>query len=370
MTHYSLFAGCAPGLEPLLHREVAGLGGRDAKLVEGGVRVDADAPLLAELCLGLGVASTLRARVGGDRVRDFATLVKKTAAIPFEAYGAGERSTIRVTSRRSRLFHTEAIEERVREGLARRSSAGRGTVVHVRLHHDRLVWSVDAAGTPLHARGYRRATAKAPLREDLAFALVRLSGWNRDAPLVDPFCGSGTVVAEAARWAAGRPPGQNRTFACEAWAGVGTAFAAARAAAEERPVPPVPPLYASDRDAGAIEAARANLERAGMLRYVHLTQASLRAAPGLTAGREPRGAWASNPPHGGRIGRPERLVSLYQAVGRRFTELGPGWRLALLAADRRLVYRTAVPLTSAAMTTHGGRKVWVMVSPRYRSGLT
>ena len=317
---------------------------------------------MADLCLNLGVASTLRVRVGAHFVRDFPTLVKKTGALPFEDFGAGERSTVRVTSRRSRLFHTKAIEERVRAGLARRSPGGEGSKVHVRVHHDRVTWSVDATGAPLHERGYRRATAKAPLREDLAFALVRLSGWTRDEPLVDPFCGSGTIVAEAARWAVGWPPGRDRAFACASWANFEGVFDRARAAAQDQGSRSAPPLYASDRDPGALHATRSNLDRAGVLTHVQVARAALGDAPGLTTGREDRGVWASNPPHGGRIGRADRLAPLYQAMGKLYRTLGSQWRLALLAADRRLAYQTGVALQSAAMTAHGGRKVWMMVS--------
>jgi hypothetical protein len=149
----------------------------------------------------------------------------------------------------------------------------------VRLFHDSCTVSADSSGALLHRRGYRLATAKAPLRETLAAAMLLGAGWDGSAPLLDPMCGSGTIAIEAALLARRIPPGLRRRFAFERWPGFEPApwrraLDAARSGIRERAPGPI---HASDRDAGAIEAARANAERAGVAEDLTLARAAIAA---------------------------------------------------------------------------------------------
>jgi putative N6-adenine-specific DNA methylase len=199
--------------------------------------------------------------------------------------------------------------------------------VHVFVHlvHDVATVYLDLAGEPLHRRGYRDPSAEAPLRETLAAALVRYSGWDRESPLVDPLCGSGTLVVEAALLAKNVAPGLSRKrFGFERWVSFGPAEAARmnelRAAARDAERRTLPPIFGSDASAQAIEAARASARRARVeveLRAVSLADLVLPDAPGTLV---------TNPPYGRRL---ERGPSLERELAR-LIDARADWNAALL----------------------------------------
>ncbi|HEU4419630.1 MAG TPA: class I SAM-dependent RNA methyltransferase, partial [Planctomycetota bacterium] len=278
---------------------------------------------------------------------------------------------VRASTRGSRVYHTGAIVERVENAIAaafgaplRRPSGEQDLVarVHARFHRDVCTLSLDTACTPLHRRGYRLETAKAPLREDLAHALVLASGWTPAHALLDPFAGSGTIAIEAAGLALGLPPGRLRPPALHHLA---LFDAATWLEVAQAPVPrtATAPIAASDRDAGAVEAARHNAERAGMAQHIVFGCHAVTAHPWLAepGAAPPQGVLVTNPPFGVRVQQAENLRSLYQTIGHRTARLGPGWRVALLAHDVRLARRTGLPLQAAFTTKHGGLTVTALV---------
>ncbi len=369
-----LFVACAPGLEGLLAEEIRELELTGAKLTDeaGGVTLVLEArPLdaIARLNLELGVAAQVRWRLGRFRATRLPELVKKTSRLGWQALLTPERSLrIRASAKKSRLYHTGAIAERVRAGVADALGAappeagddeGDAVVVHARLVRDEVVLSVDTSGAPLHRRGYRLASAKAPLREDLARALIRASGWDAATPFVDPFCGSGTLPIEAALLARRLPPGRGRSFAFEAFPGGPASRAAAERGAAARVAAATPPIHGSDRDAGAVHAACENAARAGVAEDLTLSHAALSAAPGLALPVAPVGAVVTNPPWGARIGGD--LRALYQRLGSLLAELPEGWRVAMAAGDPRLARRVGRPLRLALQTRAGGRKAVFLV---------
>ncbi len=215
--------------------------------------------------------------------------------------------------------------------------------------------SIDTSGAPLHRRGYRTTSGPAPLREDLARALVIASGWDRRAPLVDPMCGVGTIPIEAALLAGRRPPNAGRAFAFERTPLLDPpSWAAVRAAAEARATS-IPTILGRDRDAAAIEASRANAARAGV--DPRFEVGPLSAPFGLDA---PAGAVVTHPPFGHRMDGDRDLAPLYRALG---AAVPAGWSLALLCPDRALA-RRADPRVAAAFTTDaGGLKVTAWCRP-------
>ncbi|MEQ9502253.1 MAG: THUMP domain-containing protein [Deltaproteobacteria bacterium] len=359
----TLFAACAPGLEPALADEVRRLDPERYEVVPGGVEATGPRQLVYRANLELGLAKHVLLRVDNFVARRFDRLVDRVAKIewPKLINGVG---TVHVTTHRSRLYHTGAIEERVREGIGK---AFGGTVdeevateVHVRFHHDRCTLSINTSGDELPRRGYRRATGKAPLSADLARALVIASGWNPDTPLVDPFSGSGTVAIEAALLARRVAPGLERTFEFaalpwfdpEAYAVLVTQL---RAAQLDQPLS----IVASDRDAGVTKGATENAERAGVADAVSFTCTSVSDAPGFALDA-PVATVVTNPPFGHRIAKGRDLRPLYQRFGT-LMSARPEWGAALVVRERRLAAATGLTLEPIGRWQHGGSGVHVLV---------
>lgn len=358
----SLFASCAPGLEPLLADEVEALLGTTARAVPGGVELEGDLSTVHRANLLLGLAQQVRVRIGRFRVTALPDLVRKARTLPWERWlTPGGPIRLRSSARRSRLYHTGAINERLARAIGERLGAeptivkgedDSGLLVHARFEHDEAVFSVDTTGDPLHRRGWRLATAKAPLREDLARALLIVSGWDRDSLLVDPMMGSGTIAIEGALLARRMPPGAHRRFAFQdAPAHDEARFAALR---EELMASARGELgfriVGRDRDAGAVAAATSNAERAGV--EVDFEQAPL-SAPLPEA---PLGALVTNPPWGFRVSGGRDLRPLYQRLGEVLAALPAAWRVGLACGDPRMA-KLAGPLRSTLLTDAGGTKV-------------
>jgi putative N6-adenine-specific DNA methylase len=368
----SIFVACAPGLEPLLADEVRALGLGAPEAQAGGVSFAGGFDEVLRANLELGLASRVLVRIAQFRAVHLAELAKKAGRLPWRRWIAeGTPVAVHATSRRSRLYHTGAIAERVgraaggvvgaeavvQEDVA--TDADAPVTIHVRFERDTCTVSLDTSGAPLHRRGYRLATAKAPLREDLARALVVASGWDRDSPLLDPMMGSGTIVIEAAMLARRLPPGSLRErFAFMSLVPFdATAWQRVLEGAMDGALPSLPfRIYGRDRNPGALRAATGNAERAGVQGDLDLARASLGPLPWEPEQVTPRGALVTNPPHGRRIGG-KSLNPLYRRLGQVVNSLPADWRVAILASDRRLALRTGLPLTTALLTEQGGTKV-------------
>ena len=376
--HFSAFAVTAPGLAPLAARELQALGLAPNDPEAGGVAFSADVRGLYAANVHLRTASRVLVRVDEFRASNFNELEKRTARLPWSDWIAPARAVgLRVTCRKSRLYHSGAVAERVskalagltdRVGLAKEKEGdepndeGDAQLVVVRLLNDRCTISLDSSGALLHQRGYRLAVAKAPLRETLGAALLLATGWDPATPLVDPFCGSGTIVIEAAMLARRIAPGGNRHFAFELWPGFNATtltLVHREAAAQELPAAHAP-ILASDRDAGAIEAALANAQRAGVAGDITFTQATVSAALPPAAAHAV-GAVVTNPPYGLRVSASGELRDLFARFGTVLRERFPGWRVGVLAADRQLVGQLKLSLTPTLSTSNGGIPVGLSV---------
>mgnify|MGYP003351566427 FL=1 len=210
------FVVVAPGLEQLVLDEVVRLGVRPASATHGGVNCTVTWPQLWSMHLQLRMATRVLVRVGRWKADGFDTLRAGLQRIDWSAWlPAGEGVSVSAsTDGRSKLFHTGAIEERVAEAIGRREGEQQ---VLVRVQRDVVTLSLDATGPSLHRRGYRGVAGKAPLRETLAAAVVVASGWDAKRPFVDPFCGSGTLLVEAAMIARRMAPGRHRVYAFQQW---------------------------------------------------------------------------------------------------------------------------------------------------------
>lgn len=301
-TQYRIFAGITPGLEPLLLDELKALI-PDSKLVsmDGGVELAGPPGALWRVALSSRLAETLRVRLGKPfEARTFEELVERAGRLPWNAYlpRGGALPRVQVTCKRSRLYHSDAVAERITAVLTERLGCTEDpgeARVYVRLRNDRCQLSVDAAGEPLHRRGYRKHVSEAPLRETLAAACLAAAGVRPEQALWDPFCGGGTIPLEALGLAMGASPGVSRRFAFEAWPVHDRAAFATLRAGLPRTAAPAAPIIGSDRSAAALDAARANaagLEYGQEVRWLMGDFAEV--APQIPAGA----AVVSNPPYG------------------------------------------------------------------------
>lgn len=357
------FAVAAPGIEPITAREVALLGVSDVAMQPGGVAFRASLAQVQDANLRLRTASRVLVRVAGFRARTFFELERHATKLDWSRWLApGVTPAFDVTSKKSKLYHEKGIAQRLAEASGRTATTDAPPQLFiVRVHRDEFTVSIDSAGELLHRRGYRQATAKAPLRETLGAAMLLGAGWHGQAPLVDPMCGSGTIPIEAALIARRIAPGLGRAFAFETWPSFDAAVWRAvheRAGSEVLAHSPVP-ILGSDRDAGAVAAARDNAARAGVAMDVTFVEAPLSA---IVPPAGP-GFLVSNPPYGVRVGEEARLRDLYATLGRLVTQRLDGWTVALLTANPRLDHATGLDWREVLRTSNGGIPVRLIVHP-------
>lgn len=371
---FDAFAVAAPGLESIVAKELEGLGIGDATIVDGGVEFSAKPRELWEANLHLRTASRVLVRLAKFRGLTFAELEKKARNIPWErVLSKGQRVTLRVTCRKSRLYHSDAVAERLARDLKARVGADVGAaerdaddtdpasdesqLIIVRFDHDHCTVSADSSGAHLHQRGYRTAVTEAPVRETLAAALVLASGWDATSPLMDPFCGSGTIPIEAAMIAARIAPGRNRQFRFMHWPKFepGVWKQLLSAAKRRENLDTVPAIFGSDRSAAAIRAATENAERARVSNAVRFERVdALRVEPVL-----PPGWLVSNPPYGVRLGDADDARLLMTQFGQRLRQLFGGWHIGLLA-PAKFERLPGILLEPGPRTTNGGLRVQVL----------
>lgn len=381
-----LFIACAPGLEPILLQELGELGIRGTA-VAGGADCTTDLAGAYRALIGVGTGLRVLLRVAQFRAVRFQQLERGFQRIAWhQLLPPAALLDIRATTRRSRLYHSKAVAERLHTTLAQhprlslhpasapglqddapesnhdsqesRHDAAVPIRLQLRMDHDQCTVSLDLSGRPLNERGYRKASGKAPLREDLARALLRCAGYQPHELLLDPCCGVGTLPIEAALLAAGQPPGANRSFTLDELPFADPTLAA-EARTALRALAPAglqnPLILGSDRDAGAIRAAHANAQRAGMTDAIRFAHAPLSAVqlPTSAAG----GLVVANPPYGLRMGDRQRLRDLYAALGSLRKRAPAGFRLALVTSNPQLARAVGLPLESLLLTDLGGTKV-------------
>ena len=337
--------------------------------------------------LQLRTASRIVVRLAEFPARAFYELERKARRVPWgEIVGPGSAVRFRVTAKKSRLYHADAIAQRLQTAVGgERESSGSGEreagsgaslaaeddgpdglesgaqLFVVRVVRDVVTISADSSGALLHRRGYRRAGGKAPLRETFAAAMLLEAGYDGRGPLADPFCGSGTIAIEAALLARRIAPGLNRTFAFEKWPDFDAmAWAALREQASERILSAAAaPIAASDRDDGATASALANAERAGVGRdIIFRTEAVSAVEPPGRAG-----LLATNPPYGIRVGQGGDLRDLYARLGALVRERWSGWTIAMLVAGPMPEREMGLSFTPRWESSNGGIPVRLLIRP-------
>lgn len=339
-----LFATAARGSEVALRDELKELGFQGVRADRGGVHFDGDMLAGAQACVWLRTALRVLYRLDVFDAPDGSALYEGIHALDWSPYLTARHTlAVRAVCRDSRLTHSQfiaqktkdAIVDQLRDRLSARPSvdlADPDLTLFVHLVRDRATVYLDLSGESLHRRGYRTDRLEAPLKENLAAAILRLSGWDRTRPLLDPMCGSGTIAIEAALWARRIAPGLSRErFGFERWAchdrEAARRTAEIRAAARAEARREGPEIVGSDVDPTALLAAEANARAAGVtLTWQRRSVSEL--APSL-----PPGVIVTNPPYGERV---SASPELYQSMAEAFARM-KGYRLSILAGTPAIV---------------------------------
>ena len=340
------FARCPRGLEALLAEDLVAAGVADLKQIPGGVHFAGEWAACYAANLHSRIATRILWRVAQGRYAKEDDIYQLALATPWPTwFAAAQKIRVDVTAVKSPLKSIEFITLRIKDAVCDRFRADTGKrpsvdtrEPDVRLHAfitaDECTLYVDTSGAPLYQRGLRQKTVEAPLKENVAAGILRLSGWQPGTPLLDPMCGSGTFLVEAAQMALNIAPGAGRRFGfqqlknfeLDLWKDqLDAAMDEEKPAAESQ-------IYGSDISPVAVRAALANLDRAGLLPAVTLATGDILeiAAPAAS------GTMIANPPYGERLSELDELATFYPQLGSALKRNFAGWNCYLLTADLRL----------------------------------
>ena len=342
MKTFECIAPCHFGLEAVLKREIIELGYEITSVEDGRVTFIGDAEAVCRANVFLRTAERILIKVGQFHAETFDELFEGTKALPWEVYLPQNAKfwVTKAASVKSKLFSPSDIQSIMKKAMVERMRKsyhvnwfpedGDAFPVRVFLHKDEVTVSLDTTGESLHKRGYRKLTAKAPIAENLAAALIMLTPWNKTRILVDPFCGSGTIPIEAAMMAANMAPGMNRSFLAESWTHIIPKkewYACMDEAAELVDFSQMPDIQGYDIDDEMVRIARENAKLAGVEQYIHFQRR------GVEALSHPKkyGFIITNPPYGERLEDKNTIASIYRILGERYRQLD-SWSLYMITS--------------------------------------
>lgn len=342
MKTFECIAPCHFGLEAVLKREIIELGYEITSVEDGRVTFIGDAEAVCCANVFLRTAERILIKVGQFHAETFDELFEGTKALPWEEYLPQNAKfwVAKAASVKSKLFSPSDIQSIMKKAMVERMRKvyrvnwfpedGDAFPIRVFLHKDEVTVSLDTTGESLHKRGYRKLTAKAPIAENLAAALIMLTPWNKTRILVDPFCGSGTIPIEAAMMAANMAPGMNRSFLAESWTHIISRkewYACMDEAAELVDFSQMPDIQGYDIDDEMVRIARENAKLAGVEQYIHFQRR------GIEALSHPKkyGFIITNPPYGERLEDKNTIASIYRTLGERYRQLD-SWSLYMITS--------------------------------------
>ena len=341
MEKITLIAICKFGLEKLVKIEVNHLGFPEVLVSDGRIEFTAALSDIPRLNLWLRYADRLLLKVGEFPALTFDDLYEQVRALPWEAWMSVDgRFPVDAKSVKSALQSVRSCQSIVKKAVVDRLQAAYHTAdlpetgpeyaIQVALLNDTATLTLDTSGAGLHKRGYRTETVEAPLKETFAAGLVWLSPWRPDGLLIDPMCGSGTILIEAALKARQMAPGLNRDFAAEGWPIIAAAAwrEAREAALAARRSDLTLQLFGYDIDATAVAAARINAANAGVADDIVFAQKDVRD---LWIDRE-TGTLICNPPYGRRLSDFQQMNQMYIALNKMLRKK-TGWAVCILTAD-------------------------------------
>lgn len=341
MANYDLIATSAMGLEAIVAKEVRSLG-FDCQVENGRITFNGDEKAIAKSNLWLRTADRVRLKVGEFKATSFDELFEKTKALPWEKF-LPENAEFPVSGKtvKSKLFSVSDCQAIVKKAIVDRlkhhykkngwfEENGPLFKIEVALHKDIALITIDTSGSGLHKRGYRVGQGEAPLKETLAAALVMLTNWTPDRPLVDPFCGSGTIPIEAALIGQNIAPGFNREFVSESWNWIDQKiWDEARVEVEDLAKYDQPlDITGSDIDHRLVNIAKENAFEAGLGDLITFKQMRVQD---FTTQKE-YGVLVGNPPYGERLGDKAAVQKMYREMGQAFADLDT-WSIYMLTSE-------------------------------------
>jgi putative N6-adenine-specific DNA methylase len=345
--HETFFAPCPRGLEAVLAQELAALDATGVRTADGGVHFAGSFLLGYRANLESRIASRILWRVATAPYQSEDDIFKATLALPWPRwFDVVQTLRVNLAAVRCPLKSLDFVTLRIKDAVcdAFRAQGGERPSVNtqtpdVRIHAfltaDQLTLYLDTSGEPLFKRGYRAAAGEAPLRENLAAGIVRLSGWNRLEALLDPMCGSATLLIEAALIALNIAPGARRSFAFEKLKNFDSrAWDRLRLAAkmQETPRGGTLPIYGADLYGDELKSARKNIAAAGLTDQIQLKQANVLEIPAPADG----GVIVTNPPYGVRLAEAHELADFYPKLGNALKQRFSGWRAYIFTGDAQL----------------------------------
>ena len=342
MKKYELIAPCHFGLESILKREIIDLGYDVVKVEDGRITFIGDAEAVCRSNVFLRTAERILIKAGSFKAETYEELFQGTRNIPWEEMipSDGKFWITKAASIKSKLFSPSDIQSIMKKAMVERlkevyhiewfEESGAPFPIRVFLMKDEVTVALDTTGDSLHKRGYRKLTAKAPIAENLAAALIMLTPWKKDRILVDPFCGSGTFPIEAALMAANIAPGMNRSFTAQNWPHLIPLkewHDTVDEAGEQICLDGYTDIQGYDADDGMVSISRENARQAGVEKMIHFQR---RDVSQLSHSKK-YGFLITNPPYGERIEEKKNLPELYGAIGERFKALD-AWSLYLITA--------------------------------------
>lgn len=323
---FQLLAVCPMGLEAVVAKEVQSLG-YETTIENGRIFFEGDETAIAKANLWLRTADRVRIVLGQFHTTSFDDLFEQTLALPWESIIAEDgQFPVQGRSVKSKLYSVPDCQSIVKKAIVERlkrnyqvsgwlEETGAKYPVEVAIHKDQALLTIDTSGSGLNKRGYRIAQGEAPIKETLAASLIRLANWNGNTPLIDPFCGSGTIAIEACLIAQNIAPGFNRDFVSEAWDIMPENLyedlrdEADQQAEYDKPIE----VYASDIDPEMVEIAKRNAAEVGLSDII---QFSVKDVNTLSLPDDQAIALVGNPPYGERIGDREEVNEMYRYIGK------------------------------------------------------
>ncbi len=346
MSQHNYFATCPRGLEALLVDELASIGAKAIQATDGGVSFGGDLAVCYRANLESRIATRVMWRVASGQYATEDDLFNAAYKLDWPGwFKVSNNFMVKVTGVKCPLKSLEFATLRIKDAVCdkfRQVVNSRPYIdtkepdvrIHAYLAADSYQFYLDTSGQALYQRGLRRASIEAPLRENLAAGIIKLSGWNPGMPFLDPMCGSGTFLLEATMIALNIAPGSQRDFGFEKLKNFDESlWTKLRQEALKKTKPVVfSKIYGSDADLRAVRIAKQNLQQAGLLDAVQLAQLEFTQVP-APAGE---GVMVANPPYGVRIGEDEELAALYPKMGETLKRNFAGWNAYFLTTDMRL----------------------------------
>jgi putative N6-adenine-specific DNA methylase len=383
---HDFLAVCPPGLKTICKNELTALGSdiQDIHILPGGVAFTAKLALVCFATISLGSPTKVLMRIAAFKADNFSKLEKKLRQIPWELFLPGNTDlNIQVTAHKSRLYHSGAIAERCKPIIEASLSASplalpmtksqilspkngidsnplqfsdepsKQTLL-IRADNDQFELSLDMSGEPLFKRGIKQRVISAPLRENLAFAILKAAGFSKQDVLIDPMCGSGTFSMEAAMFQANIPPGFFRPFAFEQWPGFRKAnFEYLKTKAKnDFSLATSPGIFASDIDTNALSCLDAAIGQHDFLKTVQTHKINFFDLQPKELSSK-KGVVVLNPPYGKRLDQDMDKTLFFKEIGRKLAADFKGWRAGIIYPEKNLGQALGLPLRPMPFF-HGG----------------